>query len=73
MSPFPVAGADLDRADVNVVMTLGPGIVNLSSLFQVNFHILAGQTWNFQGWYRDPNGPCGTQFNLTNGLAITFR
>ncbi len=32
----------------------------------------AGETWYFQGWYRDPMGPCGTAFNLSNGLAVTF-
>jgi hypothetical protein len=31
-----------------------------------------GQTRYFQGWYRNPGGPCGTGFNLTNGLGITF-
>ena len=35
-------------------------------------HIVPGATWNFQGWYRDPAGPCGTGFNLTNGTSITF-
>jgi hypothetical protein len=34
--------------------------------------IVAGVTWYFQGWYRDPAGPCGTSFNSTNGLPVTF-
>lgn len=34
--------------------------------------ILAGEPWNFQGYYRDPGGPGGSGFNLTNGLSILF-
>jgi len=33
--------------------------------------ILAGATWNFQYWYRDP-GAGGAFFNLSNGLEATF-
>ncbi|MFT5049719.1 MAG: hypothetical protein ACI8QZ_001112 [Chlamydiales bacterium] len=31
-----------------------------------------GNTWNFQHWYRDPGGPLGTGFNLSDGLTISF-
>ena len=34
--------------------------------------ILPGSTWNFQIIYRDPAGPGGTGFNLTDGLTIDF-
>ncbi|MCP3919003.1 MAG: S8 family serine peptidase [bacterium] len=33
--------------------------------------VAAGETWNFQFWYRD-NGSAGAGFNLSNGLSITF-
>jgi hypothetical protein len=33
--------------------------------------IAAGETWNFQSWYRDAVGGTPTS-NFTNGLAITF-
>lgn len=32
----------------------------------------AGDTRTFQVWYRDPTGPCGGGFNLTNAVAVTF-
>lgn len=31
-----------------------------------------GATLYFQGLYRDPGGPCGSSFNLTSALAVTF-
>lgn len=34
--------------------------------------IQAGSTWHFQFWYRDPGGPIGTGFNLSDGLTVTF-
>lgn len=34
--------------------------------------ILAGSTWCFQLWYRDPNGPGGTGFNFSDGLKASF-
>jgi hypothetical protein len=35
--------------------------------------VLAGTTWFFQAWYRDPTGPCGTAQNLSNALRIDFQ
>ncbi|MCK6445647.1 MAG: hypothetical protein L6Q99_04580 [Planctomycetes bacterium] len=32
----------------------------------------AGQTRTFQVWYRNPTGPCGGGYNLTNAVAVTF-
>ena len=34
--------------------------------------ILGGSTWNFQFWFRDPMGPGGNGFNLSDGLSATF-
>ncbi len=35
-------------------------------------HIGPNQTWNFQFWFRDPGGPLGSGFNLSNALELTF-
>jgi len=32
----------------------------------------SGVTKRYQLWYRDPFGPCGAGFNLSNGYAITW-
>ena len=32
-----------------------------------------GDSRSFQVWYRDPAGPCGSAFNLSNGLAVLFQ
>lgn len=34
--------------------------------------IEAGSTWHFQLWYRDPAGPLGNGFNLSDALAVGF-
>ncbi len=35
--------------------------------------IPAGATRHFQFWYRNPAGPGGTGFNLSDGMALVFR
>jgi hypothetical protein len=32
----------------------------------------AGATRHYQAWYRNTTGPCGSGFNLTNGVAIDW-
>ncbi|MEE8467439.1 MAG: hypothetical protein V3T22_03235, partial [Planctomycetota bacterium] len=32
--------------------------------------VVAGETWNFQAWFRDKNP--GSTSNFTNGVAVTF-
>lgn len=47
-------------------------LVELDPAAQFPTMIVAGSTWHFQAWYRDPSGPCGGGFNLSNALRITF-
>ena len=58
-------------------LTVGAGgtayfAVDLTSPSQPSGAITSGSTWNFQFWYRDPGGPCGTTYNVTNAVAVTF-
>jgi hypothetical protein len=64
---FPVQNAGATAA-----ITLGPGIAAWSQGFPPAGLIAPGSTWNFQCWYRDPLGPCGGTFNLSNGLSASF-
>lgn len=34
--------------------------------------LLPGSTWNFQYWYRDPQGLDGSGFNLSNAMTLRF-
>lgn len=54
------------------VFTQGPGILALLQTLGGACPIDLGDTWNFQAWYRDPIGPCGRFFNLSNAVAVTF-
>jgi hypothetical protein len=55
------------------VLSRGPGIVSYSQNFPSGGAIQAGNTYYFQAWFRDPfSGPCGSGFNLSNGLEVTF-
>lgn len=65
---FPVSQSSGAGFDV-----LGPGLVDYThQSFGDAGHIDAGETWHFQTWYRDPNGPCGSGFNVTNAYSVLF-
>ena len=57
---------NVQQADSSGSMLYGPGLAALAPV------ITPGSSWRFQGWYRDPMGPCGNGFNLTNGIVISF-
>ena len=47
-------------------------VVSTSQGFSGAGAIEPGESWNFQVWYRDPNGPCNSTFNLTNAVPVDF-
>jgi len=55
---------------------IAPAVLLNSRLFPDMFplatQIHAGQTWNFQCWYRDASSTCGASTNLSNGLSVGF-
>jgi hypothetical protein len=58
-------------ANAEGVITRNNGLV-FQSQTQGGAHIGAGETWNFQCWYRNTAGPCGSHFNLSNGVSVGF-
>ncbi len=59
-------------AGADGVLQYGPGLVASTQSYPPAGQIQSGQTWNFQVWYRNVGGPCGSGSNTTNGLSVTF-
>ena len=58
---------------LQVVVSNANGTASSSIPLAATGGVLAGQTKYYQFWYRDPLGsPCGSNFNLSNGLAIEW-
>ncbi len=54
-------------------MSFGPGLINYANTHLPPLgHVTPGSSFHFQGWFRDPAGPCGTGKNLTNAMRINF-
>ena len=65
---FPVQFSGAER-----LISIGPGLVAFThATFRAAGHIEPGDTWHFQGWYRDPLGPCGLAFNTSGSISVTF-
>ena len=65
------AGGNIRRLQVRSANVSGESstTANIAVAGAVN----AGDTKRYQLWYRNPlNSPCGTTFNLTNGLEVTW-
>ena len=68
----PVVRLPVSAISTDGVAKVGPGLAAQSVGTGIGNVIMAGQTWNWQFWFRDPQGPCGSAFNLSNGLTVTF-
>ncbi len=65
------AGGDVRRLQVRFAN--GSGVSSTTANIAVGGAVSAGQTKRYQIWYRDPAGsPCGSGFNFSNGLEITW-
>ncbi len=53
-------------------MSWGPGLIASTAANPPAGQISAGQSWYFQTWFRDPDGPCGQTYNLSSALRIAF-
>lgn len=58
---------DVVLSDASGLLTQPPGVVA-----QTAPSIDPGETWFMRCWYRDPGGPCGAAFNLSDALAVPF-
>ncbi|MCC6406151.1 MAG: PQQ-binding-like beta-propeller repeat protein [Planctomycetes bacterium] len=69
---YPVFRFPVGNSGPNGSFELANIVAYANSTFPAGGQIAAGSTWNFQGWTRDPNGPCGATFNTTNAYSVTF-
>ena len=52
----------------------GPGIIGWTATQTGSLGPIApGTQWHFQAYYRNPRGPCGSGWNLTNAVSVTFQ
>ncbi|MDP6539455.1 MAG: hypothetical protein QF903_12765 [Planctomycetota bacterium] len=65
--------AGMNVVRLQVVAADGNGDSQTSAAIAASGGVSAGDRRHYQLWYRDPAGsPCGTTFNLTNGLTLDW-
>ena len=64
------AGGGVRR--LQVLFASGAGEASTSINIPASGAVSAGDLKRYQGWYRNPGGPCSVSFNLTQGLEITW-
>jgi len=63
-------GGSIQRLQVVIADSLGTGATSIDIARKMGA-VPGVQHW-FQVWYRDPPGPCGGGFNLSNGLEVLW-
>ncbi|MBI5435286.1 MAG: exo-alpha-sialidase [Planctomycetes bacterium] len=62
----------IKAADINGDVVFGPG--ELVGYAASHWGApLAGQDWNYQGWYRDNPSACGQNYNVTNAAIVNWK
>ena len=69
------AAGGSQRSQVQVTTAGGTVFTNFNGGAFGSVANAGGTPTNFQFWYRDPNpsGPCGTDFNFSNGWTVTYQ
>ena len=72
-SGYPTFRLNFGPTGAKGILRAGPGI-GAYALQHLGppAQIFPGSTWHFQGWYRDPSGPCGATFNTTSAYTVNF-
>jgi len=64
------AGGGVRRLQVLFANSAGEASTSIN--IPVAGAVSAGDLKRYQGWYRNPGGPCSVSFNLTQGLELTW-
>jgi hypothetical protein len=69
----PVSRFSIQSSGATGSAAYGPGLAAYSAArFPAANHFVAGSTFGFQTWYRDPNGPCGALTNVSSARLVAF-
>ena len=60
------------RYDVTTTGSSGIPSQSIDMVTPPSTLITVGSTWDFQNWFRDPQGPGGTGSNLSNAIEVLF-
>jgi len=72
-SGYPTFRLNFGPTGAKGILRAGPGIAAYAlQHLGPPAQIFPGSTWHFQGWYRDPTGPCGQTFNTTSAYTVNF-
>ena len=62
----------VQQADMNGEFSLTPDLTLIYET-QIPVAVMAGDTWNFQAWYRDTDPMTGPTANLTDAVEVLFQ